>query len=47
MDKPILNRGCDGCGIHSSGVNAGSFEEDFTEAIGVNAGTTLSSGKDP
>ena len=31
----------DGRGIHSSEVNAGAFEEDFTEAIRVDTGTPL------
>ena len=32
--SPRLDRGCDGCIIHSSGLNAEAFEEYFTEAKG-------------
>ena len=31
LEKPRLDRGREGCGIQSSGVNAGAFEEEFTE----------------
>ena len=41
MKELRFDRGRDVCGVNSSEINAGAFEEDFTEAISVNASTPL------